>query len=86
MSVPIGYLSVVDGDLEEFKKDIAGVLGKYGIESYQYSIKFGGNKAFVAPVGAEGSPQLVTGIEMLAHPKVDSDMFTDLEVGRYGND
>lgn len=80
MSVPIGYLSVVDGDLEEFKKDIAGVLGKYGIESYQYAIKFGGSKVFVVPAGAEGSPQLVTGIEVLVHPKVDSSEFTYLEV------
>lgn len=82
MSVPIGYLSVLPGSLEGFKKDIADVLTKYGIDAYQYTIKFGGNKAFVAPVGVGGSPQLVTGIETFVHPKIDSDKFTQLEVCR----
>lgn len=84
MGVPVGYLSVLPGSLDDFKKDIADVLTKYGIDVYQYSIKFGGNKAFVSPVGVGGSPQLVTGIEMFVHPKVDSAKFTQLEVGRDG--
>jgi len=81
MSVPIGYLSVLPGNLEDFKKDIADVLTKYGIDAYQYAIKFGGNKVFVGPVGVDGSPQLVTGVDVFVHPKIDSAKFTQLEVG-----
>lgn len=80
MSAPVGYLSVLPGNLEDFKKDVAAVMTKYGVDAYQYTIKFGGNKAFVGPVGVGGSPQLVTGIEVFVHPKIDSDKFTQLEV------